>query len=106
MKKLYAHFDIEADGENRNMIQLGISFCDETAKEIHSFLANIKPKQGIEPDPICLTEFWYKNEEMKIKYEEIIKTGRPTEVVMFELFKLLNTFSKIYKIVWVARPAS
>lgn len=108
--RIYAHFDIEADGPSpaiNNMISIGISFQTSDGKEIARFLGDIKPLLNHKPDEQTLEEFWFKNENNKNEWKRIKENAKDYMVIMKELDDILKFLaSKNYKIHWVANPAA
>lgn len=110
MSKVYAHFDIEADGPcviNNNMISLGIVFMDPNGKEIDSFLVDIEQIDSHKPDKDTLSSLWLKDESIIKEYKRIIENSVSANEAMNNLSIKLNKFKKNkQKIEWVARPAA
>ncbi len=107
---IYAHFDIEADGQSvfeNNMISLGIVFTDSNGTEVNSFLGDIESLEGHEADPATINEFWLRDDNNKAEFKRIKDNSRPVENVMGDLAKVLAEYaSQKHKVVWVARPAA
>lgn len=110
-KTLFCHFDIEADGSDvlySNMISIGVCFTDHTGKEIDSFLGDLKPIAGHQPEKVTM-DWWNSNEHNRKELERIRSNARDANEVMRDLSnKLADLFSKgQYRYsVWIAKPIS
>lgn len=107
---IYAHFDIEADGQSvfqNNMISVGIVFTDSNGNEINSFLGDILPIDGHQADPVTIREFWERDDNNRAEYKRIQENSRPATDVMEDLAKILAEYvSNKQNVIWIARPAS
>lgn len=106
MKKLYASFDIEADGlspYNSNMVELGISFLDESGIEVDSFYSAIKRIPGKEGTVGTIK--WLEKNGVWKRAVEGPDVKNPHEVFA-KLVTKLRELSKEYEISWVSYPAA
>ena len=104
--KLYASFDIEADGSspaNNSMLSNGIVFFNSNGTEIKSFQRNIKPLPDKTQEKRCMTEFWDK-------FPDVWKFVNSNQITAIEFCQELETIllelEKTYQIIWVASPAA
>ena len=107
---LYAHFDVETNGPcllENSMIQLGIIFTDEDGKEVDNFLVNIKEIDDMyhERNEDTMNNFWYKDDEMRLKFNDIIENSIIVEKAMERLAILLFKYQD-RRIKWIAKPSS
>ncbi|AYV78094.1 MAG: hypothetical protein Edafosvirus5_12 [Edafosvirus sp.] len=105
-KKLYASFDIEADGEvpvKNSMLSIGIVFFEPDGKEIKSYQRNLLPLSDRVQDPKCMSEFWSKHPE---SWKFVTSNQIDAKDFVKELEDILTTLNKTYDISFVAHPAA
>jgi len=107
LKKIYAHFDIEADGPSpnkNNMISIGVVFTDDKeGHELDSFLGDLAILPGHIEDSATLEEFWSKHSQ---EYSRIKNAQQPAKDVMITLSNKIASFGENINIRWVANPAA
>ena len=91
---LHAHFDVETNGPSvilNSMIQLGIIFTDEEGEEVDSFLVNIREIDDgdHERNEDTMRDFWYKTEDMREKFNNIVDNCITAEKAMERLAILI-----------------
>jgi DNA polymerase III alpha subunit (gram-positive type) len=105
--KVYASFDIEADGAVpvlHNMLSLGISFHDSEGNKLKEFQRNIKPLPGRQAEKKCMEEFWDKNPEA---WKSATSNQCEAKDVISDLVKILQEFQQSKcNVTWIAAPAS
>ena len=108
MDSVFAHIDIEADGNSpyaNNMISLGVVFTDKTGKIVGEFLGDIQELPNHKADPSCITEFWERDENNRKELQRIRENARPAFDVMKDLNKYIADMNP-KRVTWVARPAA
>lgn len=104
--KLYAHFDIEANGKcpgTASMLSLGIVFRTADGTDVDTFQRNLFAREDRGVEERCMREFWDKQPEAW----KFVNTGRVAPwTAMADLATLLRKLQTTFKIVWVARPAA
>ena len=106
MPTIYAHFDVETTGPSlleHSMIQLAIIFTDKDGEEINFLSFNIKELDGHTRDEATMNRFWNKDEDMRKKFNRIIKNSIDPIEAMTTLSSTLSNYNRIS---WVSRPAS
>ena len=109
-KTLYISFDIETDGGNpeyNNMLSIGLCFINDNCEILYNYEANILPRtdDGRNYDENTMINFWNK-EENKDAWNFIQTNQHNYKIVMKELSIIFTKYSKIYKLKFVAHPAS
>src|SRR5437879_2557662 len=106
-RKLYASFDIEADGScpaKNSMLSIGIVFFNGAGKEVRTYQRNIKPLPGKEQEKRCMVEFWAKHPDV---WAFVTSNQVDAKVFVDELAAILADLTKDgSQVTWVAHPAA
>jgi hypothetical protein len=103
--RLYASFDIEADGSSpaqNSMLSFGLVLFDSTGKEIDKLQINLKPRVGAEQEKRCMDEFWAKNPEV---WKFVQTDAQEPQEFGTRVAALLVKY-KDHRVTWVANPAA
>lgn len=111
MEKIFAHFDIKADGTSpatSNMLSIGIVFTDINGKVIKDITIDLLPREGYVGDTVSIN-WWLSDERRRENYLRILREGLEPSLAMQKFSDCLDEIlqlSGIKNIIWVAYPLS
>lgn len=104
-QKLYASFDIEADGNNagqHSMLSLGICFISSEGAIIDEVSYNLFARKDRTYEARCVGEFWFKQKDA---WDFVHQNRITPEQAMQDLSDRLYHLSSMWEIDWAAWPA-